>query len=183
MPLPDPDALPSLYPKELEGEERLRDGTIVTLRPIRPDDEPLLHDLVGHMTREDLRLRFLAPVRDVSHALAVRLTHLDYDREMALVAQHDGQTLGIARYGAAPDKLQAEFAIAVRSDWHGRGLGHLLMIRLIETAQNRGIPALVGEVLRENQPMIDMCRALGFSFHSDPNDAALLCVRKALAQA
>ena len=168
------------YPKELEGEEHLADGAIVSFRPIRTDDEPLLHDLAGHMTREDLRLRFFSPVRDISHALAVRLTHLDYDREMALVALHDGQTLGIARYSAGPDKAQAEYAVAVRSDWHGRGVGHLLMTRLIDIARRKGILELVGVVLRENRPMIDMCRALGFALASDPDDGALLRVRKAL---
>ena len=74
------------YPRELAGTARLRDGTEIDLRPIRPEDEPLLHDLVAHMTPEDLRLRFLAPIRALSHQLAARLTQIDYDREMALVA-------------------------------------------------------------------------------------------------
>jgi acetyltransferase len=106
---------------------------------------------------------------------------LDYSREIALVAQHDGITLGVARYSADPDRLSAEFAIAVLSDWHGRGVGHLLMARLIETAQQSGIGELVGLVLHENKPMLAMCRKLGFSIAPVPNDATVLQVRKSLA--
>jgi acetyltransferase len=104
------------YPKHLESVEQARDGTVVQLRPVRPEDEPLLHDLAAHMSREDLRLQFFSPLRGLTHALAARLTQIDYDREMALVAQHDGMVLGIARYFADPDRQSAEYAIAVRSD-------------------------------------------------------------------
>ena len=151
------------------------------VRPIRPEDEALLHDLVAHMTQEDLRRRFLAPIRSLSHQLAARMTQIDYDREMALVAAHRGTVLGIARYFADPDRLQAEYAVAVRSDWKGRGIGYVLMRRLIEIARQYGIGELVGDVLRENEPMLAMCRVLGFEIRADPNDAALVRVRKNLA--
>jgi acetyltransferase len=101
---------------------------------------------------------------------------------MALVAQHDGITPGVARYSADPDRRNsAEFAVAVRSDWHGRGVGQLLMVRLIEVAQQSGISALVGLVLHENKPMLKMCRKLGFRIAPEPNDATVLGVRKSLA--
>jgi acetyltransferase len=134
-----------------------------------------------HMSREDVRLRFFTPMRELKHALAARLSHLDYSREMALVAQHDGMTLGVARYSADPDRRSAEFAVAVRSDWHGRGVGQLLMARLIEVAQQSGISELIGLVLHENKPMLKMCRKLGFSIAPEPNDATVLRVRKSLA--
>jgi acetyltransferase len=169
------------YPRELAGPARLRDGIEIDLRPIRPEDEALLHDLVAHMTQEDLRRRFLAPIRALSHQLAARMTQIDYDREMALVATHLGTVLGIARYFADPDRLQAEYAVAVRSDWKGRGIGYVLMRRLIEIARLYGIGELVGDVLRENEPMLAMCRVLGFEIDADPNDAALVRVRKNLA--
>ena len=89
--------------------------------------------------------------------------------------------LGIARYFADPDRLQAEYAVAVRSDWKGRGIGYVLMRRLIEIARQYGIGELVGDVLRENEPMLAMCRELGFEIRADPNDAALVRVRKKLA--
>jgi acetyltransferase len=164
-------ATPS-YPGELEAAAALRDGTAIRLRPIRPEDEPLLHDLAAHMTAEDLRMRFFAPIHGLSHELAARLSQLDYDREMALVAlAADAETaLGVARYAAGPDKREAEFAIALRSDWKGRGLGYLLLTRLIEVARARGIAELAGIVLRENRAMLQMCRELGFAFgpHADP---------------
>jgi acetyltransferase len=169
------------YPKEFESSGAARDGTPISLRPVRPSDEPLLQDLFAHMSREDLRLRFFAPMRELSHALGARLSQIDYDREMALLAQHDGTTVGVARYFADPDRLRAEYAVAVRSDWKGRGVGYLLMTRLIEVARQAGVGELVGEVLHENKPMLDMCRALGFSMAANPSDATLTTVRKPLA--
>ena len=109
------------------------------MRPLRPEDEPLLHDLAAHMSHEDLRLRFFTTVRGLTHAVAARLSQLDYDRELALVAELDGVALGVAHFFADPDQLRAEYAIAVRSDWKGRGLGYLLMTRLIGIARERGI--------------------------------------------
>ena len=168
------------YPKHLESTGAARDGTPITLRPVRPEDEPLLQDLVAHMSPEDIRLRFFAPIRELSHSFAARLSQVDYDREMALVAQHEGTTLGVARYFADPDRLRAEYAIAVRSDWKARGVGYLLMTSLIGAARQAGIGELVGDVLHENQPMLEMCRALGFTLAANPSDAALTIVRKRL---
>jgi acetyltransferase len=158
-----------------------RDGTSIALHPVRPEDEPLLQDLVAHMNREDVRMRFFAPMRELSHTLAARLSQIDYDREMALLALHDGVTLGVARYFADPDRLHAEYAVAVRSDWKGRGVGYLLMTRLIEVAREAGIGELVGEVLAENGPMLEMCRELGFTVGGHPNDATLMAVRKSIS--
>jgi len=168
------------YPKELGSAERLRDGTVLRLRPLRPEDEPMLHDLAAHMSHEDLRLRFFTPVQGLTHVVAARLSQLDYDRELALLAEGDGMALGVVHFFADPDKLRAEYAIAVRSDWKGRGVGFLLMNRLIHIARQRGIGELVGEVLRENQPMLQMCRELGFAMVPQPADPAIMVVNKIL---
>jgi acetyltransferase len=170
----------SAYPHDLESTGFTRDGAAVRLRPVRPEDEPLLHDLAAHMSPEDMRLRFFAPMHGLPRALAARLSHPDDEREMALLAECDGAALGVVRYAAEPDKRRAEYAIAVRSDWKGRGLGYLLMTRLIEIAAARGIGELVGEVLHENRRMLEMCRTFGFSLATDPDDAALVVVRKRL---
>jgi acetyltransferase len=180
------DESQNTYPAWLETNERLRDGTEVHLRPLRAEDEPLLEDLAAHMTPADLRLRFFAAVRGLSHALAWKLSHVDYDRAMALVALKDGAALGVARFHAEPAPYlqlarRAEYAVAVRSDWKGRGLGYLLMTRLIAVAQEWRIGELAGQVLRENQRMLAMCRELGFSIASDPNDATIMQVRKVLS--
>jgi acetyltransferase len=169
------------YPNELESTERLRDGTALKLRPLRPEDEPMLHDLATHMSHEDLRLRFFTPLAGLSHAVAARLSQLDYDRELALLAELDGMALGVAHFFADPDRLRAEYAIAVRSDWKGRGIGYLLMTRLIDIARERGIGELIGEVLRENQPMLQMCRELGFSVAPPPADPTIVLVKKILS--
>jgi acetyltransferase len=121
----------------------LRDGAVIHLRPIRPEDEPLLQDLARHMSPDDLRLRFFTPMKGVSHQLAARLTRIDYDREMALIALDAGQVLGVSRFAADPDNRRAEYAVEVRSDWKGRGLGYLLMTRLIDVARRRRIGELV----------------------------------------
>jgi len=168
------------YPREIESVARLPDGIQIELRPIRPEDEPLLHDLASHMSPEDLRLRFFTPVRGISREVAARLSQIDYDREMALLALRDGALLGVAHYFADPDRQRAEYAIGVRTDWQGRGVGYLLMARLIEVARSGGIAELTGDVLRENGPMLQMCGALGFAATPDPDDPALVRVRKPL---
>ena len=172
----------SPYPREFASEERLVDGTQVALRPVRPEDEPMLQNIVGHMTLEDQRFRFFAPMKELPHQLATRLSQVDYNREMALLALLAGEktALGVARYSADPDNQAAEFAVAVRSDWKGRGLGHLLMTRLIAVARQRGIGALLGDVLRDNEAMIDLCRNLGFAIIRHPEDPGAFRVSLAL---
>ncbi len=163
---------------------RLADGTVVELRPIRPEDEPLLQDIASHMTAEDLRRRFFVPVRGLSHDLAEQLAHIDYDHGMALVARTaDGATgLGAARFVAEPGDAGAEFALGVRSDWQGRGLGRLLLERLVEIAAARGVGELYGLVLRDNERMTGLARAMGFAVATHPADAALVRVAKPLVQ-
>jgi acetyltransferase len=174
-------AMPS-QAKQLEAAEKLPDGTVIRLRLIRPEDEPLLQDLAAHMSPEDLRFRFFAAMRGLSHDLAVRLSHIDYDRDAAMLAFAEGadEVLGVARFSASPDHRIAEFAIAVRSDWKGRGLGHLLMARLIQLARQRGVDGLVGEMLPENAAMLRLCRGFGFTITIDPGDPKLRLASKML---
>lgn len=177
--LPPPSLAP-FDPRRLDITVAARDGTVIRIRAVRPQDEPLLQDLAAHMNPEDLRLRFFAPVRGLTPAVAARLSRLDYDRDMGLIAEHNGTILGVAHFFADADKRAAEYAISVRSDWHGHGVGYLLMTRLIEIAGARGVGELFGEVLRENHGMLEMCHALGFSLTSDSADGTLLQVRKTL---
>jgi len=168
--------------KQLESAEKLPDGTVIGLRLIRPEDEPLLQDFAAHMSPEDLRLRFFTAMRGLSHELAARLSHIGFDCDAAVLAFAEGaeEVLGVARFSADPDNRAAEFAIAVRSDWKGHGLGHVLMARLIQLAQQRGIDELVGEVLPENAAMLQLCREFGFTITIDPSDPKLLRVSKTL---
>ena len=170
------------YPKELESEAALGDGTALHLRPIRPEDEPALVALAERMAPEDMRLRFFTPMKGLSHEMAARLTQIDYEREVAIVAQPPGgrEIWGVVRYSADPDNQRAEYAILVRSDMKGRGLGYLLMSRLLEIAKARGLVEIVGSVLRENEPMLKMCRELGFAIGEYPEDPEIARVVRKL---
>jgi acetyltransferase len=172
----------SPQPVQLESAERLPDGTTIRLRSVRPEDERLLVDLAAHMSPEDMRRRFLAAMRGLSRELAARLSHIDPDRDVALLAFAEGaeEVLGVARFSADPDNRAAEFAIAVRTDWKGHGLGHLLMTRLTQLARQRGIDELVGEVLPENEAMLQLCREFGFTIGIGPGDPKLRRISKAL---
>jgi acetyltransferase len=171
------------YPKELEGDVHLRDGPAVFSRPIRPEDAPALQDMVSRASPEDLRLRFFQPIRRLPEQLAARLTQIDYDREMAFISFDPDEPeaiTGVARLMADPDVQTAEYAIIVRTDWKRRGLGYALMSRLLSYAAERGIATIFGEVLRENENMLNMARDLGFSSRPDPDDPGVIEVRRQL---
>ena len=177
------------YPKVLEERITIRDGRSFLIRPILPEDEPLIHDMIEHQTPEDLRLRFFAPMKRLSHKAAARLTQIDYDREMALVAvspdPETGETIihGVVRITADPDGLCAEYAVMVRSDMKGQGLGYILMGKILDYARQRGIKEVFGEVLRENTTMLAMCRALGFVRKENPDEPGVVEVRIRLDEA
>src|SRR4029077_18406088 len=116
-------------------------------------------------------------LHDLTPAMLARFTQVDYDREMALVALDDGDGakdapifVGVARYTTNPDGESAEFAVVVADAWQGRGVGSLLMRRLIECAKRNGLTRLEGVVLRANSGMRKFCERLGFVTHDDPNE-------------
>ncbi|UEM21244.1 bifunctional acetate--CoA ligase family protein/GNAT family N-acetyltransferase [Skermanella mucosa] len=175
------------YPKKLEKRVKLNDGREFLLRPIRPEDEPIIHRMFERMTPEDIRLRFFAPMKRLSHQMAAKLTQIDYDREMALVAvaqMADGQDelYGIVRIAADPDNQKAEYAVMVRSDMKGKGLGYVLMTQIIEYARSRGIGEVFGEVLRENTTMLAMCHELGFTRRENREEPGVVEVRISLTE-
>ncbi len=160
------------YPKELEQHFDWRGRTLL-IRPIRPEDETTLADLITSLDPEDSRMRFFGTMRKLPRSQLARFTQIDYDREIALVAIERGadgveRSLGEARMVADPDNAVAEFAILVASDVKGGGLGRHLMESLIECARNRGIGELRGETLGENQRMQDLARKLGFELKTGP---------------
>ncbi|TWA84372.1 acetyltransferase [Azospirillum brasilense] len=171
------------YPKGLEDRITIKDGRQFLVRPILPEDEPLVHHMVANQTQEDLRLRFFAPLKRLSHQAAARLTQMDYDREMGLVAvgpdPETGDTImyGVVRITADPDNLRAEYAVMVRSDMKGQGLGYQLMNKILDYARSRGIREVYGEVLRENTSMLGMCRALGFIRKENLDEPGVVEVR------
>jgi acetyltransferase len=154
------------YPAELE-EELEHAGRHLTLRPIRPQDAAQHRRFLSLISPEDLRARFFDAVRQLPEAELSHFTHIDYDREMAFIAvgrDADGseEILGVARACADRDRLTAEFAVLVRSDLKGRGLGRLLMEKLIRYCRARGLRELWGSILTENAPMKHLAHSLGF---------------------
>lgn len=169
------------YPVEWERTIVLK-GRSIRVRPVRPEDEALFHGFFEQVSAEDLRLRFFAPVRDFNHAFLARLTQLDYARAIAFVAQDPqaGTMLGAVRLHADADHLSGEYAILVRSDIKGLGLGYALMRMMIDWARAEGLQRIEGTVLRENRPMLAVCRRLGFIAKADPEDAGVVKVELSL---
>jgi acetyltransferase len=162
------------YPKELEHWV-VWEGEPLLLRPIRPEDGEEHLRFFNALDPEDVRFRIFSRMRELQPTQLARLTQIDYDREMAFIASRkraDGcfETLGVARAIADPDNVKAEFAIIVRSDIKGHGLGMMLMHRLIDYCRKRGLREIVGEALPNNRPLLQMVRKLGFSTHPAVGD-------------
>jgi len=171
------------YPKRLEQEGALRDGTPVRIRPIRPEDEPALQRTFEHLTPEDVRMRFFSHMAALSHESAARLTQIDYNREMALVAldpENPEEIWGWVTVAADPENRRAEYAVAVRSYLKGRGLGYLLMRRILAYAEERGIAEVWGDVLTDNRRMLTMAEDLGFTAERNPDDPGVVRVTRRL---
>jgi acetyltransferase len=166
------------YPKEWERRVTLADGRELFVRPLRPEDEPMVHGFFAKVTPEDLRLRFFAPVKDFSHTFIARLTQLDYGRAMAFAAIDEASRdlLGVVRIHADANYECCEYAILLRSDLKGHGLGWELMQLIIQYARSEGLRRIEGQVLRENTMMLQMCRELGFRVESDAEEPAVCIV-------
>ncbi|TAN56904.1 MAG: GNAT family N-acetyltransferase [Rhodospirillales bacterium] len=154
------------YPKELEECVKLDDYKI-TLRPIRPEDEPNHHVFVSKLTPEDIRFRFFGLVHELPHSEMARLTQIDYDREMAFIATMPGdhgqpETVGVVRTVTDPNNERTEYAIVVRSDLKGKGMGKALMEKMIRYCKMRGTRWMVGQVMADNRPMLKLAELLGF---------------------
>lgn len=171
------------YPSQWQRHLQVKDGWRVFVRPIRPEDEPLIHELLRHVTPEDLRLRFFAPMKEFTHEFIARLTQLDYARAMAFVAFDDAtnEMVGVVRIHSDSIHENGEFAILLRSDLKGRGLGWALMQLIIEYARSEGLKVISGDVLQENTVMLQMCRDLGFEVKSDPIEHSICNVKRKLA--
>jgi acetyltransferase len=154
------------YPRELEESIPWEGGTLL-LRPIRPEDAPAHVAFFNALSPDDVRYRMFVRVRELTPSQLARFTQVDYDREMAFIATRtrpDGEpeTLAVGRVVADPDNVSAEFAVTVRSDLKGQGLGKRMMQKLIDYCRSRGTREIVGEVLPQNSRMIGLVRKLGF---------------------
>ena len=168
------------YPASLECSLNLTNGERFSLRPIRPDDASRLTAMVEASAAEDVRLRFRAGLKRLPLAWAERLSQIDYEREMALVAEDaEGAILGVGRLAADPEGTVGEFALMVRTDHQARGLGHALLSEVLGYARGRGLKTVWGHIERGNERMLALATDLGFAIDA-ADDPVLLRATKAL---
>jgi len=151
------------------------DGMSFHIRPIMPADVELYPAFLAKISPDDLRLRFLSPRRNFPDQMLKRLTQLDYDRDIAFVAleKETGALAGIGRLSCDPDHRTGEYALLVRSDLQGRGLGWDLLKQIIDYARADQIGQIEGIILNENRRMLTMCREFGFSVAHHPIEPGL----------
>jgi acetyltransferase len=166
------------YPSEWERHVVLDETWRIFVRPIRPEDEELVRGFLEHVTMEDLRLRFFAPIKDFGHVFVARLTQIDYARAMAFVALDETtrELIGGVRLHSDANYETGEYAVLLRSDLKGRGLGWQLMQLIIEYAKTEGLRRIEGQVLAENRVMLQMCRDLGFSVEREEGSGDIMKV-------
>jgi len=173
------------YPSQLATRTHLADGTELVIRPMRPEDADMEREFVRELSAESKYFRFMQSINELTPEMLVRFTQLDYDREMALVAQirredNRRQIIGVARYSINPDQRSCEFALVVSDHWHQHGIGSRLMDELFEAARARGIRVMEGEVLGDNQRMLSLTRELGFAIRVSPEDPSIRIVERRL---
>jgi acetyltransferase len=162
------------YPQQLEELVEMKNGERCLFRPILPEDEPLLQRFIALVTKEDLYYRYFSEINEFTHDDLANMTQIDYDREMAFVAvRHQGDSaeiLGVTRAISDPDNIDAEFAVLIRSDLKGLGLGRRLLEKLIGYTRDHGLQQLNGITMPGNQGMIALARKLGFKLKTDLED-------------
>jgi acetyltransferase len=155
------------YPSKYSQQVRLQDGTVLNIRPIRPEDEPEVVRFHSTLSQESVYSRYFALIRlekRIRHERLLRMCFVDYDRQMALVAQTPGGIVAVARLRKSPLRNEAEVAVIVSDAFHRRGIGTLLIHRLIEIARDERIAVLTASVLADNPNMRMLLENEGFVF-------------------
>lgn len=152
------------YPAEYEKEITLKKGDPALLRPIRPEDEPGMFKFLEGVSSESMYMRFFGFVPQFTHNLMTRFVNIDYDREVAIVAEVKGEIIGIVRIIEDPWRDTAEYSILISDHWHGQGLGNTLTDYILDIARKRKIKMIVATVLASNAPMIHIFQRRGFQF-------------------
>jgi acetyltransferase len=156
----------SPYPNQYESHWLLRDGTPILLRPMKPEDEPLVFDFLNKCSDETIYFRYFRLIKHWTHEMLIRFTQNDYDRELGLMAIAQPPSpeamLGVSRLVMDADRQKGEFAVIVGDPWQGKGLGPKLLEQLIAVARDQGLKLLYGDVLAQNKPMLEMAKKAGF---------------------
>ena len=172
------------YPGHLVSQLQLADGTIITIRPIRPEDASIERSFVRDLSPRSKYFRFMQSLNELTQQMLVRFTQLDYNRELALIAVLENEQketeLGVVRYVTNPDGESCEFALVVADKWQNRGIGSRLMKSLIDAARDRGFKRMEGEILAGNHNMLKLAANLGFSLHTNADDPGIKEARKRL---
>jgi acetyltransferase len=162
------------YPVRYIMPWSLSDGKEVLLRPVRPEDEPMEHEMLTTLSEETLRTRFFQTVKNITHEMHVRFCNIDYDREMAIVAEvredEKRKIIGMGRLIIERTFKSAEYAVLVHDNYHGKGLGYKLMDVLIGIAQDKGLEEFYGYVQTGNRQMLKICKRLGFAVEPLPEN-------------
>jgi acetyltransferase len=180
--LPVPAIRP--YPRQYVGQHTMRSGTDVTVRPIRPEDEPKVVQFHKELSERSVYLRYASLMKleqRVAHERLARICFIDYDREMALVAETDDEDIiGIGRLTQPPGRNEAEFAMLVIDEYQGEGIGTELLRRLVRVGEDEGLDRITADILRQNRAMQRVCEKLGFKIiHSDdPADEMVKAVKE-----
>ncbi len=162
------------YPNQYEFTETLRNGTSVLIRPIKPEDAAAHYEMIAGFSPETRYFRFFSLRAELSPEQMVRFTQIDYDREVAIIAEieRDGKkmSVGVNRLVYYPHSEEYEFAVVVTDAWQGSGVGRLLMEKLIYIAKDRGIPEIFGLVLQNNVSMMRFIKSFGFEIVKREDD-------------
>ncbi len=155
------------YPTRYVVPWKLEDGTDVLLRPIRPEDEAIEAEFINGLSEDTSRYRFFSIVRNLTHSDLVRFCNIDYDREMAIVAEvTEGgrrREIGVGRIISEPDRKRGEFAVVIADQYQTKGLGRKLVDMLIDIAGEKHLESIYGVVLKDNAPMLSLCKEMGFT--------------------
>jgi acetyltransferase len=164
------------YPTKYVRPWHFEDGEVVQIRPIRPEDEPLIVNFHATLSERSVYLRYfhlLGLDQRVTHARLIRICFNDYDRELALVALRGGEILAVARLTKIHQTNEAEFAVLISDEVQGRGLGSEMVARLLEVARDEKLDRVIAGILPENQQMQNVCRMLGFSLEYEPEEGVI----------
>jgi acetyltransferase len=175
---PYPHLVITPYPTRYVTNWNLADGREITLRPIKPEDEPLLGDMLRELSQETLKERFFQNIQKITHEMLIKFCNINYDREIRILAEtREGAQRKLIGFGGLmidPDFKKGEFAVLVHDRYHGKGLGYKLIDVLIGIAQEKGLEEFYGFVLTDNKKMLHLCQKLGFSITTSPEGIANL---------
>jgi acetyltransferase len=152
----------SPYPKQYIKKIKTKKGKEVLLRPIKPEDEPMEAEMFTHFSDQTQRFRFFGKIKDITHEMLIKYTQIDYDREMAIIAESDSKMLGVVRLISNPYDESAEFAIVVADPYQNQGLGEKMTDYMIEIAKQRGIRKIFAYFLSDNEVMEHIFEKRGF---------------------